>query len=59
MQAPQLIENTIKRSYKLKEAAKSIIDAKGVMYLGRGTAFPLALEGALKFKEISYIHAEG
>ena len=29
------------------------------MYLGRGTAFPLALEGALKFKEISYIHAEG
>jgi len=59
MQAPQLIENAIKRSYKLKETAKSIIDAKGVMYLGRGTAFPLALEGALKFKEISYIHAEG
>ncbi len=59
MQAPQLIENTIKRSYQLKETAKSIIDSKGVMYLGRGTAFPLALEGALKFKEISYIHAEG
>jgi len=59
MQAPQLIENAIKRSYGLKETAKSIIGAKGVMYIGRGTAFPLALEGALKFKEISYIHAEG
>ena len=34
-------------------------NAKGAMYLGRGTSFPLALEGALKFKEISYIHAEG
>ena len=59
MQAPQIIEKAIKRSYELKETAKAIIDSKGVMYLGRGTAFPLALEGALKFKEISYIHAEG
>ncbi len=59
MLAPQILERTIKRSYELKETAKSIIDSKGVMYLGRGTAFPLALEGALKFKEISYIHAEG
>ena len=59
MQAPKLIEDAIKRSYQLRETAKSIIGAKGVMYLGRGTAFPLALEGALKFKEISYIHAEG
>ena len=59
MQAPKLIEDAIKRSYELRETAKSLIGAKGVMYLGRGTAFPLALEGALKFKEISYIHAEG
>ena len=59
MQAPQILEKAIKRSYELKETAKAIIDSKGVMYLGRGTAFPLALEGALKFKEISYIHAEG
>ena len=59
MEAPKFIEEAINRSYQLKETAKSIIGAKGVMYLGRGTSFPLALEGALKFKEISYIHAEG
>ena len=59
MKAPTLLEEAIKRSYSLKETAQSIINAKGVMYLGRGTSFPLALEGALKFKEISYIHAEG
>ena len=59
MQAPLLLEQAIERSYSLKDTAKAIINAKGVMYLGRGTAFPLALEGALKFKEISYIHAEG
>ena len=59
MQAPLLLEQAIERSYSLKDTAKAIINAKGVMHLGRGTAFPLALEGALKFKEISYIHAEG
>ena len=36
-----------------------LAEARDVLYLGRGTAFPLALEGALKLKEISYIHAEG
>ena len=59
MQATQLLEQAIERSYALKDVAKNITKAKGVMYLGRGTSFPLALEGALKFKEISYIHAEG
>jgi len=59
MQVPLLLEQAIERSYSLKDTAKAIMNAKGVMYLGRGTAFPLALEGALKFKEISYIHAEG
>ena len=58
-QAPKFIEEAIKRSYSLKNIAKDLIGSKGVMYLGRGTSFPLALEGALKFKEISYIHAEG
>ena len=58
-QAPKFIEEAIKRSYSLKDIAKNLIGSKGVMYLGRGTSFPLALEGALKFKEISYIHAEG
>jgi glucosamine--fructose-6-phosphate aminotransferase (isomerizing) len=59
LEAPKFIEEAIKRSYKLKELAPIMAAAKGVMYLGRGTSFPLALEGALKFKEISYIHAEG
>lgn len=39
--------------------AKTIMEARDVLYLGRGTSFPIALEGALKLKEISYIHAEG
>ena len=59
MLATQLLEQAIERSYALKDVAKNITKSKGVMYLGRGTSFPLALEGALKFKEISYIHAEG
>ena len=59
LEAPKFIEEAIQRSYKLKELAPVMANAKGAMYLGRGTSFPLALEGALKFKEISYIHAEG
>ncbi len=39
--------------------AEELVDARDVLYLGRGTSFPIALEGALKLKEISYIHAEG
>jgi glucosamine--fructose-6-phosphate aminotransferase (isomerizing) len=59
LEAPKFIEEAIKRSYKLKDLASVMANSKGAMYLGRGTSFPLALEGALKFKEISYIHAEG
>jgi glucosamine--fructose-6-phosphate aminotransferase (isomerizing) len=44
---------------EIERLAKTIADANDVLYLGRGTSFPLALEGALKLKEISYIHAEG
>ena len=43
----------------LREIARDVAKARDVLYLGRGTAFPLAMEGALKLKEISYIHAEG
>ena len=43
----------------IAEVAKILADARDVLYLGRGTSFPTALEGALKLKEISYIHAEG
>ena len=39
--------------------AKEFISAKGSMFLGRGSSFPIALEGALKLKELSYLHAEG
>ena len=39
--------------------AKDFLDAKGSMFLGRGSSFPIALEGALKLKELSYLHAEG
>ena len=44
---------------RIREIAAGIAEARDVLYLGRGSAFPLALEGALKLKEISYIHAEG
>ena len=44
---------------EIKKISKFIVNAKSVLYLGRGSLFPIALEGALKLKEISYIHAEG
>src|SRR5260221_14564515 len=44
---------------QIEKLARDISKSKGVLYLGSGTSFPLALEGALKLKEISYIHAEG
>jgi glucosamine--fructose-6-phosphate aminotransferase (isomerizing) len=44
---------------RIREIAAHLSEARDVLYLGRGTAYPLALEGALKLKEISYIHAEG
>ena len=40
-------------------AGREVAEARDVLYLGRGTGFPIALEGALKLKEIRYIHAEG
>src|SRR5207237_3510064 len=44
---------------QIEKLARDISKSKDVLYLGRGTSYPLALEGALKLKEISYIHAEG
>lgn len=43
----------------IKEIAKEVVDVRDMLYLGRGALYPIALEGALKLKEISYIHAEG
>jgi len=44
---------------KIQIIAKDFLDAKGAIFLGRGSSFPIALEGALKLKELSYLHAEG
>jgi glucosamine--fructose-6-phosphate aminotransferase (isomerizing) len=56
---PSRASEVLHHDERLKEIAAEIALARDVLYLGRGTAYPLALEGALKLKEISYIHAEG
>jgi glutamine---fructose-6-phosphate transaminase (isomerizing) len=56
---PGKIEQTLLLNDKIKEIAEIYKDVKNSLYLGRGYNFPIALEGALKLKEISYIHAEG
>ncbi len=56
---PAKVERTIQLDGQIKELAKLFKDSTNFLYLGRGYNFPVALEGALKLKEISYIHAEG
>ena len=56
---PNLLRECLKTEDKIKVIAKDFLDAKGSIFLGRGTSFPIALEGALKLKELSYLHAEG
>jgi glutamine---fructose-6-phosphate transaminase (isomerizing) len=56
---PSRAAEVLNHDERLREIARTIAEARDVLYLGRGCAFPLALEGALKLKEISYIHAEG
>ena len=56
---PKKIETVLKSNDLVKEIANIYKDASNFLYLGRGFNFPVALEGALKLKEISYIHAEG
>lgn len=56
---PEKVERTLKLNDQVKEIAKIYQHATNALYLGRGYNFPVALEGALKLKEISYIHAEG
>jgi len=58
-QLPSIVEETIKLNEEIKNIAVKYKDSKHFLYLGRGLNFPVALEGALKLKEISYIHAEG
>jgi len=56
---PSRASEVLNHDERIQEIAAEIALARDVLYLGRGTAYPLALEGALKLKEISYIHAEG
>ena len=56
---PNLISESLKEEEKIQLIAKDIYMSKGSMFLGRGSSFPIALEGALKLKELSYLHAEG
>ena len=56
---PGLMADVLKHEAKIEAIAHSFAKVQSVLYLGRGTNYPLALEGALKLKEISYIHAEG
>ncbi len=56
---PKKVEIVLKNTAPIKDIANQIMNASNALYLGRGYNFPVALEGALKLKEISYIHAEG
>ena len=56
---PDAIKQSLKIENKVQVMAKEFLNANGSMFLGRGLSFPVALEGALKLKELSYLHAEG
>jgi glutamine---fructose-6-phosphate transaminase (isomerizing) len=56
---PRLVTSLVKDESKYEKLAHELSKARDVLYLGRGTSYPIAMEGALKLKEISYIHAEG
>jgi glutamine---fructose-6-phosphate transaminase (isomerizing) len=59
IETPRLMAETLALEPQVEQFARDLAKSRDVLYLGRGTSFPLALEGALKLKEISYIHAEG
>jgi glutamine---fructose-6-phosphate transaminase (isomerizing) len=59
MRLPGLMAEVLKDEHRFELLARDLAKAEDILYLGRGTSFPIALEGALKLKEISYIHAEG
>ena len=56
---PKLVKDTLLTEGKIQSISGTFTDAKGSMFLGRGTSYPIALEGALKLKELAYVHAEG
>ncbi len=59
IEVPRLIAEALACEPQIERLARDVAKSRDVLYLGRGTSYPLALEGALKLKEISYIHAEG
>jgi glucosamine--fructose-6-phosphate aminotransferase (isomerizing) len=59
IETPRLMAEALALEPQIERFARDLAKSRNVLYLGRGTSFPLALEGALKLKEISYIHAEG
>ncbi len=59
LQVPRLVGEALQRAPFIEEIARDLAKATDALYVGRGVSFPLAMEGALKLKEISYIHAEG
>jgi len=59
LEIPRLVAEALKQSDKIEVIARDIAKATGIFYIGRGVSYPMALEGALKLKEISYLHAEG
>ena len=56
---PGLMAEAVKHEAQVEHLARELGKVRDVLYLGRGTSYPLAMEGALKLKELSYIHAEG
>ena len=59
LQLPKIVENTLKLNDLIGTLSERFVDKQHALFLGRGALYPIALEGALKLKEISYIHAEG
>ena len=59
LETPRHMAEFLKQEQAIKQVAEEVAKARDVLYMGRGASYPLALEGALKLKEISYIHAEG
>jgi glucosamine--fructose-6-phosphate aminotransferase (isomerizing) len=59
IELPQKVEQTLQKEAEIERIAEKLVGATNALYLGRGKGFPIALEGALKLKEVSYIHAEG
>jgi glucosamine--fructose-6-phosphate aminotransferase (isomerizing) len=59
IEIPRLMAEALKLEPQIEALARELAKVRDVLYLGRGTSFPIAMDGALKLKEISYIHAEG